>query len=59
MVRRTSRKAIVAYNNSRQYVRAVQNDANVLLAAPPTFFGYYEWQVFTKTTAGTFLLPPG
>jgi Transglycosylase SLT domain len=52
-------KAIFAYNNSHDYVRAVQDYANVLLAAPSAFFGYYQWQVYTKTTAGTFLLPEG
>jgi hypothetical protein len=52
-------KAIFAYNNSRQYVRAVQDYANVIIAAPSAFYGYYQWQVYTKTTAGTFLLPEG
>jgi hypothetical protein len=52
-------KAILAYNNSKDYVRAVQDYASVLLASPTAFFGYYQWQVFTKTTAGTFLLPEG
>jgi hypothetical protein len=52
-------KAVLAYNNSRDYVRAVQDYANVMIAAPSAFYGYYEWQVFTKTTAGTFLLPEG
>ena len=52
-------KAIYAYNNSRQYVRAVQDYANVLIAAPSAFYGFYEWQVYDKTTAGTFLLPEG
>jgi hypothetical protein len=52
-------KAIFAYNNSRQYVRAVQDYANVLLAAPSAFYGYYQWQVYFKTNAGTFLLPEG
>jgi hypothetical protein len=52
-------KAIFAYNNSRQYVRAVQDYANVIIAAPSAFYGYYQWQVYDKTTAGTFLLPEG
>jgi hypothetical protein len=52
-------KAIFAYNNSRDYVRAVQDYANVLVAFPSAFFGYYQWQVYTKTAAGTFLLPEG
>lgn len=52
-------KAIFAYNNSRQYVRAVQDYANVMTVAPSAFYGYYGWRVFTKTTAGTFLLPEG
>ncbi|HSO96646.1 MAG TPA: lytic transglycosylase domain-containing protein [Acidimicrobiia bacterium] len=52
-------KAIYAYNNSHDYVRAVQDYATVLSAAPLAFYGYYQWQVYTKTTAGTFLLPEG
>lgn len=52
-------KAIFAYNNSHEYVRAVQDYANVMIAAPSAFYGYYQWQVYTKTTAGTFLLPEG
>lgn len=52
-------KAIRAYNNSSQYVRAVQDYATVMLAAPSAYYGYYQWQVYTKTTAGTFLLPEG
>jgi transglycosylase-like protein with SLT domain len=52
-------KAIFAYNNSHQYVTAVQDYANVLLAAPSAFYGYYQWQVYFKTNAGTFLLPEG
>jgi len=50
-------KAIFAYNNSHQYVTAVQDYATVLLAAPSAFYGYYQWQVYFKTNAGTFLLP--
>ena len=52
-------KAIFAYNNSHQYVTAVQDYATVLLAAPSAFYGYYQWQVYFKTNAGTFLLPEG
>jgi hypothetical protein len=52
-------KAIYAYNNSHDYVRAVQDYATVLTGAPLAFYGYYQWQVFTKTAAGTFLLPEG
>jgi hypothetical protein len=52
-------RAVFAYNNSHQYVQAVQDYATVMLAAPGAFYGYYHWQVYFKTTAGTYLLPEG
>jgi Transglycosylase SLT domain len=52
-------RALFSYNNDDRYVAAVQDYANVLLADPAAYAGYYEWQVFVATTDGVFLLPEG
>jgi hypothetical protein len=50
--------ALYRYNNSNQYVRAV-NDYAAVLADPAAFAGYYRWDVYYHTTAGDVLLPTG
>jgi hypothetical protein len=52
-------RALYRYNNSNRYVDAVQAHAQLMLADERAFLGYYQWQVYYSTTAGTFLLPEG
>jgi glucose/arabinose dehydrogenase len=51
--------ALFRYNNSDHYVRAVEDIASVLAADPAAFAGYYRWDVYYGTSAGTALLPVG
>jgi hypothetical protein len=51
--------AIYRYNNSSQYVRAVNDYAGVLAADPAAFTGFYHWEVYLKTVDGDLLLPIG
>ena len=51
--------ALYRYNNSKRYVRAVNDYAAVLAADPAAFSGYYRWDVYYNTTAGDVLLPIG
>jgi soluble lytic murein transglycosylase-like protein len=51
--------ALYRYNNSNQYVQAVNDYAAVLAADPATFAGYYRWEVYYNTTAGDVRLPIG
>ncbi|MGK2869371.1 MAG: lytic transglycosylase domain-containing protein [Mycobacterium sp.] len=51
--------ALYRYNHSDHYVQAVSNYAAVLAADPAAFDGYYEWEVYYRTTAGDVLLPIG
>jgi soluble lytic murein transglycosylase-like protein len=51
--------ALYRYNNSSQYVQAVNDYAAVLAADPAAFVGYYRWDVDYNTTAGDVLLPIG
>jgi membrane-bound lytic murein transglycosylase B len=51
--------AIYRYNNSNQYVRAVDQYAAVIAADPAAFGDYYRWDVYYATTAGDVLLPIG
>jgi hypothetical protein len=51
--------ALYRYNNSHQYVQAVNDYAAVLAADPAAFAGYYRWDVYYNTTAGDVLLPIG
>jgi hypothetical protein len=51
--------ALYRYNNSNQYVQAVNDYAAVLAADPASFGGYYRWDVYYNTTAGDVLLPIG
>jgi Transglycosylase SLT domain len=52
-------RALYRYNNSLRYVDAVQAYAQLMLADERAFLGYYQWQVYYATTAGTFVLPEG
>jgi soluble lytic murein transglycosylase-like protein len=51
--------ALYRYNNSNQYVQAVNDYAAVLAADPAAFAGYYRWEVYFNTTAGDVRLPTG
>nr|WP_232070456.1 transglycosylase SLT domain-containing protein [Mycobacterium noviomagense] len=51
--------ALYRYNNSSQYVQAVNDYAAVLAADPAAFAGYYRWDVDYNTTAGDVVLPIG
>jgi hypothetical protein len=51
--------ALYRYNNSNQYVQAVNDYAAVLAADPAAFAGYYRWDVYYNTTAGDVVLPIG
>ena len=49
--------ALYRYNNSMQYVRAIDDYAAVLGADPAGMRGYHRWGVYVNTTAGDVLLP--
>ncbi len=49
--------ALYRYNNSLQYVRAINDYAAVLAADPAGLRGYHRWGVYVNTTAGDVLLP--
>lgn len=51
--------ALHRYNPSENYVRGTSLYAQVMLAEPSAFRGYYHWQVYYLTTAGDTLLPVG
>ncbi|AFM18524.1 transglycosylase family protein [Mycolicibacterium chubuense NBB4] len=52
-------QAIFRYNNSRQYVRAVNQYAAVIGADPAGLAGYYRWDVYYNTASGDVVLPVG
>jgi len=52
-------RALFRYNNSQRYVDAVQAYAQLMLSDERAFLGYYQWQVYSVTTKGTFVLPEG
>jgi len=52
-------RAIFAYNNANEYVRAVKDYAAILADDPGAFAGFYRWDVYYYTTAGDVLLPVG
>jgi membrane-bound lytic murein transglycosylase B len=53
-------RALFRYNPSQHYVDAVEAYAQLMLADERAYTGgYYHWQVYYATTAGTFLLPEG
>lgn len=51
--------AIYRYNNSRQYVRAINQYATLIAAHPSAFTGFYRWDVYYNSTAGDVVLPAG
>lgn len=52
-------KALWHYNPTDHYVRAVRGYASMIEADPLAFRGYYSWEVYYRTVAGTLLLPVG
>ncbi|MGA7050728.1 MAG: lytic transglycosylase domain-containing protein, partial [Mycobacterium sp.] len=53
-------QAIFRYNNSGNYVSAVNDYAAVLASDPAAFAGYYRWDVYYYTSSGDdVLLPTG
>ena len=52
-------QAIYRYNNSAQYVRAINHYATLIAADPAVFTGYYRWDVYYNSTAGDVVLPVG
>ncbi|MFL6242921.1 MAG: lytic transglycosylase domain-containing protein [Acidimicrobiia bacterium] len=52
-------RALLRYNNSNRYVEAVESYAQLMLSDERAFLGYYQWQVYSATTKGTFVLPEG
>jgi membrane-bound lytic murein transglycosylase B len=45
-------RALLAYNHSTSYVRAIRRFAGRIRADSRTFLSYYAWQVFVRTPAG-------
>lgn len=52
-------RALLRYNNSSDYVGAIESYAQLMLADERAFLGYHGWQVYAATTRGTYLLPEG
>lgn len=51
--------ALYHYNNSTDYVAAVQDYARRMRADPRAYDGYYNWQVLYAKVGGLFILPVG
>ena len=51
--------ALYHYNNSRDYVNAVQDYAGEMRADPRAYYGYYYWLVVYARLGGAVILPPG
>jgi membrane-bound lytic murein transglycosylase B len=51
--------ALYHYNNSPDYVAAVQDYAGRMRADPRAYEGYYTWQVLYARVGGLFILPVG
>ena len=51
--------ALYRYNNSNQYVQAVNDYATVLAADPAALAGYHRWDVYYNTSAGDVVLRIG
>jgi len=51
--------ALYHYNNSADYVAAVQDYAQRMRADPRAYDGYYDWQVIYARPDGAFVLPIG
>jgi membrane-bound lytic murein transglycosylase B len=45
-------RALLAYNHSTPYVRAIRRFAQRMRADPRAFLTYYAWQVFVRTPTG-------
>jgi hypothetical protein len=52
-------RALFAYNPSDDYVAAIEAYAGVITVDARAYDGYYAWQVYVTTTAGTRRLPEG
>jgi hypothetical protein len=53
------KRALHAYNPSDDYVAAIEDYAGLMAADARAYDGYYAWQVYVTTTAGTERLPEG
>ena len=51
--RRSINRALHAYNPSGLYVDAVLRYAHQIAADPRTFYDFYSWQVYVKTSSGS------
>jgi membrane-bound lytic murein transglycosylase B len=51
--------ALYHYNNSLDYVHAVQDYAARMTADPRAYHGYYYWHVLFRSIRGTVILPIG
>jgi membrane-bound lytic murein transglycosylase B len=51
--------ALYHYNNSFDYVHAVQDYAARMTADARAYYGYYYWQVLYSRAGGTVILPVG
>ncbi len=52
-------RALFAYNHSDRYVRAINVYARVMRDDTHAYLGYYNWQVYYRTTKGDALLYVG
>jgi hypothetical protein len=51
--------ALYHYNDSTDYVAAVQDYAGCMRADPRAYHDYYNWQVLYARVGGLFILPVG
>jgi hypothetical protein len=51
--------ALYAYNHSQKYVTAIELYAGQMRLDERAYYGYHQWQVYYRTTAGDALLPEG
>jgi hypothetical protein len=56
---RAMANALYHYNNSRDYVHAVEDYARAMRADIRAYYGYYYWQVIFDRIGGDVLLPVG
>jgi soluble lytic murein transglycosylase-like protein len=49
---RSCRRALLAYNHSPEYVAAILHFAHRMRRDPRTFYAYYAWQVYVRTSTG-------
>jgi len=49
---RSYRRALLAYNHSREYVAAILHFARRMRRDPRSFYAYYAWQVYVRTSTG-------